>query len=268
MKSRYLLLFILLTVASVFAGAKSDTPAVTVEEGAFFDGIKGLLKKSADTDAWYFIPEEPIEITEKVTVPAKMPLEMLPCSVLEQMTGLAGEENQLHIELSALFTNHKHKNYLFSVFFLPIKNDDPQSKPTADSAKKDAERTDSEPQESDSIIPRDILKQIKANKAPDLKKFEQIAEVTGDIHLISRAGFISKTDGGYSFSPDAFGQKIDSKQFLLLGNRMLAKAEKQMAQEPGRERYNVSGLVTVYKGKTYMLLRRASRTYTHGNFTP
>jgi hypothetical protein len=260
-------LFVLLMTASVFGAAQKDAPAVMVEEGAFFDGVEGLLKKEPKTDDWQFVPDEPIVITEKVTVPAGAPLKMLPCSVLEQMTGLAGEENQLRVELSALFTRYRHSNYLFSVFFLPIKDGDAQPEPTPEPADDKTENTQPEPQEPESIIPTEILKQMKANKAPDLKKFQQIAEVTGDIHLIGRAGFLSKTDSGYTFSPDAFGRNIDSKQFLLLGNSMLAIAEKEIASEPGRERYNVSGLVTEYQGKTYMLLRRASRTYTHGNFT-
>ena len=238
-----------------------------VEEGAFFDGAAGLLKKEPKTDDWQFVPDEPIVITEKVTVPAGAPLKMLPCSVLEQMTGLASEENQLRVELSALFTRYKRSNYLFSVFFLPIKDGDAAPEPAHDAEDDKAENAEAEPEEPESIIPTEILKQIKANKSPDLKKFQQIAEVTGDIHLIGRAGFLWKTNGSYTFSPDAFGRNIDSKQFLLLGNSMLAMAEKEIASEPGRERYNVSGLVTEYQGKTYMLLRRASRTYTHGNFT-
>ncbi len=261
-------LIILLIAASVFGAAKKDAPALIVEEGAFIDGVEGLLKKEPKTDLWQFVPDEPIEITDKITVPAGTPLKMLPCSVLEQMTTLAGEENQLRVELSALFTQYKHGNHLFSVFFLPIKDGDTQPEPTPEPDGDKAENTEPEPQEPESIIPTEILKQIKANKAPDLKKFQQIAEVTGDIHLIGRAGFLSKTNGRYIFSPDAFGRNIDDKQFLLLSNSMLATAEKEIASEPGRERYNVSGLVTEYKGKTYMLLRRASRTYTHGNFTP
>jgi hypothetical protein len=232
-----------------------------VEEGAFFEGIEGLLKKKADADRWQFVPGEPIKITEKVTIPAGTVLEMLPCSVLEQMTGLTGEENRLRIELSALFTRYKNRNYLFSVFFLPMKGEPEEKTTPTEKSKKIGE-----PQEEDTIIPSDILKQIKANKTPDLKKFQQIAEVTGDIHLIGRAGYLSKSDGSYSFSPDAFGRNIDSSQFLMLPNGMLARAERQMAREPGRERYNVSGLITAYKGKTYMLLRRANRTYTQGNF--
>ncbi|RKY10654.1 MAG: hypothetical protein DRP56_00390 [Planctomycetota bacterium] len=269
MKSAYLLLLGLLIAASVFGAAKEVAPAVMVEEGAFFEGIEGLLKKEPKTDRWQFVPDEPIVITDKITVPAGAPLEMLPCSVLEQMTALAGEENQLRIELSALITRYRHSNYLFSVFFLPIKNGvEPPEQPAEPDPNETEKAEPDKPQEPESIIPTAILKQMKANKAPDLKKFQQIAEVTGDVHLIGRSGFLSKTKDGYTFSPDGFGRNIDSKQFVLLDNAMLAAAERQMAREPGRERYNVSGLVTEYNGKTYMLLRRASRTYTHGNFTP
>ena len=263
MKSAYLLA--LLIAGSVFGATQKPTPSVIVDEGAFIDGVEGLLKKEPHTDLWQFVPDEPIVITEEITVPAGTPLMMLPCSVLEQITSLAGEENQLRLELSALFTQYKHSNSLFSVFFLPIQEPDPQPEPEP---KDEPKENEPEPEESDSIIPTAILKQMKENKAPDLKKFQQIAEVTGDIHLIGRAGFLSKTNGSFIFSPDAFGRNIDSTEFLLLPNSMLATAEKEIAAEPGRERYNVSGLLTEYKGKTYMLLRRASRTYTHGNFTP
>jgi hypothetical protein len=265
MKSGYLLT--LLIAACAFGAVQKPALDVMVEEGAFIDGVEGLLQKQADADLWQFIPDKPIEITDKITVPAGTPLKMLPCSVLEQMTGLAGKENKLRVELSALFTRYKRINYLFSVFFIPTKDTAAPPEPTPDVEDNEAEKDEPEPQEPESIIPTEILKQMKANKAPDLKKFQQIAEVTGDVHLIGRAGFLSKTNGSYTFSPDAFGRNIDSKQFLLLSNSMLATAEKEIASEPGRERYNVSGLVTEYKGKTYMLLRRASRTYTHGNFT-
>ena len=33
-----------------------------------------------------------------------------------------------------------------------------------------------------------------------------------------------------------------------------------------RQRFRVSGIVTTFRGNTYMLLQRATRTYSHGNF--
>jgi len=265
---RISLLLVALTGVCAFAAEKTDekpAAAPLVEEGSFMDGVEGLLQKDTETNLWYFTPDKPVEITEKVTVAAGTKLELLPCSVLQQMAGLAGKDNKLPIKLSALFTLHNHTNYLFSVFFLPIKD---SSKPAPETEEKEPETADPQTDDPDSIIPTNILKKIKETKTPDLETFQNIAQVTGDVNLIGRAGYLSKKDGTYIFEPDAFGQNVDDTQFILLGNSALTAAQKEMAREPGRERYNVSGLVTTYNGKTYMLLRRASRTYTHGNFTP
>jgi hypothetical protein len=267
-------LFVLLsavTVSCVFGADKQPAPVPVIEDGFFIMGQPGLLTKEAGTDKWSFIPDEPIEFTEKITFPAGKALPLLPCSVLEQMTGLAGEENQLRVELSALFTEYKHKNHLFSVYFLPLREGIAQPAPeeTKEAPEKGAEEKPAreEPVE-DSIIPAEILQQIKTNKSPDLEKFMQIAEVTGDMNLIGRSGYLSETEKMPVFLPDAFGMKVNNKEFTLLPNSMLTTAEKELARRPGRQRFNVSGLVTTYKGQAYMLLRRANRTYTHGNFTP
>ena len=267
-------LFVLLsavTAASVFGADPKPAPTTVIEDSFFMVGEPGLLTKEAGADEWNFIPDKSIELSKKITFPAGCALPLLPCSVLEQMTGLAGEEHPLRVELSALFTEYKHKNYLFSVYFLPLRDDAAQ--PMPEEAKEATEKVaeekpgGEEPGE-DSIIPADILKQIKANTSPDLKKFMQIAEVTGDTNLIGRAGYLSANKKTPVFLPDAFGMKVNKKEFTLLPNSMLADAEKELAKMPGRQRFSVSGLVTTYKGKTYMLLRRANRTYTHGNFTP
>lgn len=255
-----------------FGADTQSMPVPVIEDGFFIVAKPGLLTKEPKSDKWSFIPDESIEFTETTIFPAGNPLPLLPCSVLEQMTGLAGEENELRVELSALFTEYKHKNYLFSVYFLPIQDSVVEPDPAETkkiSEKAPGEKTVLEEEtEEDSIIPANILRQIKANKSPDLKKFMQIAQVTGDMNLIGRAGYLSKSEKMPVFLPDAFGMKINNNEFTLLPNSMLADAEKELAKTPGQQRFNVSGLVTSYKGQTYILLRRANRTYTHGNFTP
>ena len=274
MKIMQLLLWLAVTGVCAFAADEKPAPIPVIDDGFFIVNEPGLLKKEAETDQWTFTPDKSIELCEKITFPAGNALPLLPCSVLEQMTGLAaGENNQLRVELSALFTEYKHKNHLFSVYFLPIQDGitEPatQETETKEAPEKPAEEkpVKEEPQE-ESIIPTDILKQIKANKSPDLKKFMQIAEVTGDTNLIGRAGYLSENKKTPVFQPDAFGMKVNNKEFTLLPNSMLADAEKELARTPGRQRFSVSGLVTTYKGQTYMLLRRANRTYTNGYFTP
>ena len=254
-KFQYILLLSLLTAAWAWGEEKP-----TVEEGLLLDGVIGVVRKVADVDVWQFIPSEAAELSDKTPVPANKPLSLLPCSVLEQITTLAGDETEIEVRLWALFTEYNEHNYLFSVFFLPM-----SSKP----AIKTEDNRDDEPAEKEeSIIPSEILKQIRSNTAPDLKRFEQVAKVTGDVNLIGRAGYLKQTGKLKYFQPDAFGHKVDPNQYRLLPCAMLKTAERNMTQSPGRQRYNVSGLVTVYKGRRYILLRRAVRTYTNGNFTP
>ncbi len=239
-----------------------------IDEGLIIKGIEGVVRKVEKVDVWNFIPDADITMP-KGTLPAGKAISLLPCSVLEQISSLAGADNQVHVRLWAMFTEYGWNNYLFSVYFLPISEDaDAQpEKPDASDGKKE-DKAKAATDKEDSIIPGDILTQIKSNKAPDLQKFQQIAKVSGDMNLIGKAGHLKKQGKIKYFQPDAFGYKIDNSQYLLLPCKMLKHAERQMNKSPGRQRYNVSGLVTVYKNRRYILLRRTVRTYTNGNFTP
>lgn len=256
-------------VLLVFSAAGVCADAVPfIEEGFFLEGAEGLLVKDPTVDAWSFIPDEAIKITKTKTFPAGQQLPMLPCSVLEQMARMAEKEEQLRVQLWALCTQYKQMNYLFSVFFLPV-NEGTSSSQSPDEP-KEAGGSDDVPgsaQTSESVIPSDILSQIRQSKTPDLQKFEQIAQVSGDMNLIDRAGYLIEQNRVRIFQPDGFGMNVNRNQYSLLPNQMRSDAEKEMAKTPGRQRFTVSGLVTTYKGQTYILLRRAVRTYTNGNFT-
>jgi hypothetical protein len=250
---------ILLTAASLpsFAAALP-----VIDEGHLMDGTTGVIRKVANVDVWNFTPETPVSAGEE-TWPANQPINLLPCAVLEQVTGLAGESGEITVRLWGLFTEYKQKNYLYCVYFLPIQQTPEPAEPEPDSARP---KTDED--KDDSIIPMDILRQIKANQAPDLQKFQQVAVVTGDINLIGRTGYLEQKNNVLYFQPNAFGQNVNRQAYRLLPCDMLEATEKQLLKSPGRQRFEISGLVTQYKGRQYMLLRRAVRTYTNGNFTP
>jgi hypothetical protein len=258
--------FICMTIpaGALFGAAKpaEEGAEIRMEEGFFLDGTEGTLEKNTTGDGWIFRSLEKIALTKKKDYPAGQALPMLPSGVLEQMTRLASDEGTLHVRLWAMATLYKHTNHLYAVFFLPLKETEAPSEPAPVESEKAAP-----PTTEDSIIPMEILKQIKASTSPDLKKFQQVAEVTGDINLIGRTGYLQDSGRQKLFSPDAFGLKMDLRQFVLLPGAALEEAEKEMNKAPGRQRYTVSGLVTTYQGQTYILLRRAERTYTHGNFT-
>lgn len=255
-------------VAALSAGialgaANPQEPAeVRLEEGFFLDGAEGVLEKDTAANKWNFRPSEAIELPRK-NYPAGKPLPMLPCGILEQMVKLAGDESTLHVRLWAMATQYKHANYLYAVFFLPLKAAPPAEQTAPVEGQPSAASTP-----DDSIIPADILRQMKDDTAPDLNRFQQVAQVTGDMNLIGRSGYLQGEGKNKMFVPDAFGQNVERWQFELLPSAALEDAEKQMNKTPGRQRYTVSGLVTTFDGQTYMLLRRAQRTFTHGNFTP
>ncbi len=238
-----------------------------IEEGLLLDGVEGVVRKVKEVDVWQFVPDEKVTVTEEVTLDAHKSLSLLPCSVLEQITELAAGNTEIPVRLWAMFTQYENNNYLYCVYFLPTKNT-----PAKPAEQETVNTEDTQPKavkaEDDSIIPADILKQIKETKTPDLKMFQQLAKVTGDVNLINRDGYLKQTGKIKYFQPDAFGRNINRNQYRLLPCDMLSAAERKMQQTPGRQRYNVSGLVTVYKGRQYMLIRRAARTYTNGNFTP
>lgn len=246
-------------IGGAWGASKPQEPNdIRLEEGFFLDGTEGVLEKDAAADTWTFRPAGSIKLV-KEDFPAGRALTMLPCGVLEQMTQIADAQSGLPVRLWAMATKYQHKNYLYAVFFMPLKDMPARTQASGDNP---------EPQpEEDSIIPMDILRQIKNAGAPDLHRFQQVAQVTGDINLIGRAGYLQKRNGQDLFVPDAFGQNIERWQFVLLPSASLESAEREMLKAPGRERFTVSGLVTMYKGQAYMLVRRAERTFTNGNFT-
>lgn len=241
--------------------------APVMDEGYLVDGVAGVIRKTANADVWNFIPERAITAADE-TWPANRPLPLLPSSVLEQITGLAGDEQTIQFRLWALFTEYQQQNYLYCIYFLPLQAAETPKAAEPKTDTPNAETKTDAPAESDSIIPADILSQIKAAQAPDLDKFQQAAAVTGDINLIARTGYLDKRGKEKYFQPNAFGQNVNRSRYVLLPCEMLEATEKAMRQTPGQQRYEISGLVTSYKGRQYMLLRRAVRTYTNGNFTP
>lgn len=272
MKKMLMIGLLCLATAQTQAAARAkqtpqEPPAVRMDEGFFLDGIEGTLETNPQRSGeWIFRPSQKIALIKR-DLPAGQPLPMLPCGVLEQMAQMAAGQS-LHIRLWAMATLYKHDNYLYAVYFLPLKDGAaPQPAQPTEPAQPAPTPTPAQEQEEDSVIPMEILKQIKANTPPDLQKFQQVAQVTGDTNLIGRAGYLQDEGSEKIFVPDGFGQNIDLRRFVLLPGAAMENAEKEMNRTPGRQRYTVSGLVTTYSGTRYILLRSAQRTYTHGNFT-
>ena len=117
-----------------------------------------------------------------------------------------------------------------------------------------------------SIIPENIMEKFNSKRAEDFKKWKQTVSVEKDRPMVNRTGFIKQQNGRKVFSLDALGRSVNSASYILLPCERLQLTEKMIARSPGRNRYKVSGIVTKFKGKDYLLLQRAVKTYNNQNF--
>ncbi len=88
-----------------------------------------------------------------------------------------------------------------------------------------------------------------------------------DTILIDRMAFLKKRDdGGLSFVLDAYGLAVGQASLKLLPSQALEITELRCAASPEALRFKIAGIKTRYKGQDYLLLQRATRIYSHGNF--
>lgn len=273
--------------------AKQTTKKITLplRDGSTYNGIEGTLTKDRDQDKWFFTADVDVSDTRGV-VKAGQPVEMLPASTLDRIIENAEDKSEINIKLwarvtrycnrnmlldklpSRKFINRKvehkteldkkflaenlyNKNYLFAMYFIPMtKQIEPEVKPTKETKPK-----------GDSIIPEDILKQLRPKKIVNLAKLKEAMDAKIDVVLANRSGFVIIDDEKKVFNVDGLGRKVDDLSFELLDCEALESTEKDLFAKPTvRQRFKVSGIITTYKGKHYMLLQRTARTYSHGNF--
>lgn len=88
-----------------------------------------------------------------------------------------------------------------------------------------------------------------------------------DTILADRTGFLLEQDKGLSvFGFDALGRKVEQWSLRLLPCYALERTEQLQSEELDAVRLRIAGIVTRYKGKEYLLLERAVRVYSYGNF--
>ena len=79
-------------------------------------------------------------------------------------------------------------------------------------------------------------------------------------------GAWSRKKGEYVFEPDGLGRGVEKFAIELLPCQSLEDAIAQVRSEPNPVRFNVAGILTKYKDRQYLLLQKATRVYSYGNF--
>ena len=219
------------------------------------------------------------ELTEPVTdgrgtLEAGHRCELLPSSTLERLVADANERGQGEYRLWGRFIRWEERNLIFPAYFLPVESEGgavaAEDANTVDRSQD--ERADTRPADASDandaiVLPEEVLAKIRR---PTVLKTERLIEPTKlkqDHVLIDAAGYIDGEEDGYSFVLDGLGWNVPRVSLELLRCGSLAAALHRLGEGSG-VRFRVSGIVTEYEGRRYLLLQRATRAYGHGNFRP
>ena len=274
-KYAWILLFLILGMG-LPAHAQKTPPKTKVQllpEGLEFSQVEGTARIHERTKAWRFATHTTLTYG-KITIPTGTELTILPASSLEKIIAYAQKEDFVSLRIDALITQYRDTNFLYIFDAVPLKKiestpppEEPEPKPKD---KINILRMATDPNET-SVIPPDILQRMKPRKKTDFSRMEEAGkeiQLPGDTMIVNRTGRFGRRDTAKTFVLDGFGQNISQRYFTLLPCKTLEQAENRLGRAFSRQRYRVSGIVTTFRGKRFLLLQGATRTYTHGNFTP
>ena len=237
-----------------------------------FAGVDGKLIQTAP-DKWGFEFESAANIGG-VEIKAGQALEMLDSSTLEKMAADAKERSEAMFRLWAKVTKFEGKNYLFTVYYLSLRKID---QPTGEAVKNEPNKTDQVSTGQAVNAPNDVVN-IPAEIVALLRQSEVLPtteaqatraeelQLKQDTIFANRAGRVEVKNGTYVFEADALGRGVEKFTIKLLSCQKLEEAIAQVRSESNPVRFNVAGILTRYKGEQYLLLQKATRMYSYGNF--
>ena len=222
-----------------------------VRDGFVLDGIDGKI--TTENGKWFFTVFEPLTDGKGVLDP-KIAVAILPSSMLEKFASTFSKEKNSY-RLWGKFTKYGNKNFVYMSYFLPV-TEAAEPKPTADVNDTNEVK----------IIPDEVLLLLKPKRIISLAELKKPIGTEADGILTDRTGFLRQTKDGDYFGFDGMGRNIDLLQLPLLECAELESMVSQQKQISMPLRFNISAIVTRYQGKRYLLLQRATRVFSNGNF--
>ena len=271
--------------SSVFeAEMISETPLR--RDGFVMMGVDGRLVGPDSNDVYFF--ELISDVNDyRVVVKAGTRLELLPSSVLEKMIAVAKKRPEANYRLwNGRVTRYRGRNFIFPNYFLPLMKAEKPEPKTLQQSQREREQKLALDEPNDVLaMPPEVMEKIRARRqntstplrvkketrpfmpspdeAPDAQRYTQSAD---SVFLDRTAFLVERDDGGLVFVPDALGRNVQKLSLHLLPCAALEIAEQKQAAEPEPVRFKIAGIMTKYKGDNYLLLEKAIRAYSHGNF--
>lgn len=256
------LIVILAALLSVVAFGKETDANALLRDGFALSGVDGKLIVLDKNSTYYFKLDAALK-DDKAVIEARTTVELLPSAGLEKMTASAKQEPGIDFCVWGKVTGYKGKNYFFIDNFLPVS----QIKKTEKISTAQQNKTDSNEPNDELTLPAHILEKLTAKKIIHPVKLRKGLSFEQDHIMADRTGFIVKQpDDGFVFVFDALGRKLENISITLLPCQVLERTWQKQLVEPERIRFKAAGIVTKYKGRYYLLLQRARRVYSYGNF--
>lgn len=284
-------------------GSEMAPEPMLLRDGFALAGVDGKLIGSDSNDVWFFELGQDVN-DYRAVAKAGTRLELLPSSTLEKMVADARKRSTSSYRLwNAEVTKYKGKNFIFPRYFLPLREPEDASQ----KGKEEKRETEGRPQTKDLgppssepntleiaidepndvlTVPPEIIERFKERrKRPTTISLRQImdsnevpaGEVLSETPLyrrgtdsvfVDRTGFlVQQDDGGFVFTPDGLGRNVQRLSPRLLPGEILELTERLRSAEIERLRFKVAGVLTTYKDEKYLLLQKATRTYSYGNFS-
>lgn len=291
MCTKLLILIIAFSSGADMPSLHTPSPAL-LPDGLILKNIDGKLAGPDSNDAWFFEPDSNITDNQAV-IKAGTKLKLLPSATLEKIIADANGRSVKRYRLHVRVTKYKGGNYLFPFYFLPISEAVKQPPQTSEQTTPEAitplTESGNDPNLNDAndilSIPPEVMEKIEAAKAKIAQSGQRISssnEISTDKQksetdkqnppvydsaLIDRTALlVRQKNGGFTFVLDALGRNAPQVRFQLLPCETLELTELKQAAELEPLRFKIAGIVTKYKGNNYLLLQKAIRIYSQGNF--
>jgi hypothetical protein len=256
-KRTVILILAFLGCTALCGGAARRT---LLRDGFGLTGVDGKL--SSTDDKWFFEFDE--EVSDDIgQIDAGAVVELLPSTALEKITTDAQKRAEANYRLWGSVTRYRDKNFIFPIYFLPISAAD---KPEGSSQQQKAKIAINEPNDV-LAMPEEIVGKLKTRRILRHEELKKGLQLEQDSILADRTALLDRrADGQPEVILDAIGRNIPQISFRLLPCGVLERAQIEQSIEPDPVRFKIAGILTQYKGEHYLLLQKATRAYSHGNF--
>jgi len=243
-----------------------------LQDGFVLNGVAGRLirpdtNEAAErgADRWFFELDSDVN-DGFCQVKAGVKLELLPSSTLEMMISDMKERAVADYRLRARVTRYRGRNFLFPTYFLPLSKTSEGQQPVSQESQGEKSEAAINDLNDVLVMPEEMIRRLKTREMTTTERTKARVGFERDPMLIDRIGFIRGTGWRGSFVLDAYGRSAHRVWFRLLPCEALERAEKERSEEMEQRRFKVAGIVTRYKGRRYLLLQKATRVYSYGNF--